>query len=106
MNSENWPALDPYIFDVLMADLVGHDQRASAFLVYLCLARLVGKEKGESVRVSLQRLALATGLSRSTVQDALAHLAKRQLITTKRASPTAVPQHTVHRPWARRGITP
>ena len=29
--------LDPYILDVLMRDLVGHDHTPSAFLVYLWL---------------------------------------------------------------------
>ncbi len=32
-------AIDAYILDALMRDLVGHDRRPSAFLVYLYLWR-------------------------------------------------------------------
>ena len=32
--------LDPYITDVLMRDLVGHDRTPSAFIVYLWLWRM------------------------------------------------------------------
>ena len=31
-------ALDGYVLDVLMRDLVGHDKKPSAFIVYLYLA--------------------------------------------------------------------
>ena len=31
--------LDPYVTDVLMPDLVGHDRQPSAFLTYLFLYR-------------------------------------------------------------------
>ncbi len=95
--------LDPYIVDTLMPDLVGHDQRASSFLVYLCLWRRAAPDFGTPVRMSHQALADATGLSRSAVQLALANLQRRSLIVSKRASPTAVPQHAVNRTWVRRG---
>jgi hypothetical protein len=36
------------------------------------------------------------------VQTALGVLAGRRLGTARRAGPTAVPEYTVHRPWARR----
>lgn len=103
MAHPHWPALDPYIVDTLMRDLVGHDQRASSFLVYLWLWRQSAEAPAAGVRVSLQKLATCTGLSRSTVQAALAHLAERELIVTRRSSPTAVPLHVIQRPWARRG---
>ncbi|HMN40487.1 MAG TPA: helix-turn-helix domain-containing protein [Phycisphaerales bacterium] len=96
------PALDPYILDSLMPDLCGHDKRPGAFIVYLALWRLSSPDPARGVRIPHARLADATGLSRSTVQHALAHLAKRQLISTRRAPPPAVPLHTVLRPWARR----
>jgi len=96
------PPLDPYVIDALMPDLAGHDKRPGAFIVYLALWRMAGAEPGRGVRVSLGGLADATGLSRSTVQHALDHLAKRQLVETRRANPTAVPSHTILRPWARR----
>jgi hypothetical protein len=94
--------LDPYIIDTLMPDLVGHDKRTSSFLVYLCLWRKAAPDFAP-VRMSHQTLADATGLSRSAVQTALANLWRRSLIVSKRATPTAVPQHTVLRPWVRRG---
>jgi DNA-binding MarR family transcriptional regulator len=96
------PTLDPYILDTLMPDLCGHDKRPGAFIVYLALWRLSADDATKGIRIPLAQLAGATGLSRSTVQHALNHLAKRQLISTRRASPTAVPLHSVLRPWARR----
>ncbi len=96
--------LDPYIIDSLMPDLVGHDHRPAAFIVYLALCRRADGQPSDppSVRISHQSLALASGLSRSAVQSALSVLQRRALVTSKRATPTAVPQHFIHRPWARR----
>lgn len=93
--------LDPHVIDALLPDLVGHDQRPSSFLVYLLLWRRSAANPAAGVRISHGRLALATGLSRSTVQEALEHLASRQLIATRRATPTSVPLHVVQRPWER-----
>ena len=36
--SDKQYTVDAYVVDALMRDLVGHDHRASAFLVYLVLA--------------------------------------------------------------------
>jgi hypothetical protein len=93
--------LDAYLLDCLLPDLVGHDRRASSFLVYLHLYRHASEHANWSVRRSHQSIAAATGLSRSAVQSALAHLQNRQLIATSRAHPTAVPLHRVLRPWLR-----
>src|SRR6516165_3930770 len=93
--------LDAYVVDCLLPDLIGHDRRASAFVVYLWLYRHASQEATWAVRRSHQAIASATGLSRSAVQGALAHLQKRQLIATSRAHPTAVPLHRVLRPWLR-----
>jgi DNA-binding MarR family transcriptional regulator len=92
--------LDSYVLDTLMPDLVGHDRKASAFLVYLYLWRRGG---GHSRRVpaSLQRIADDTGLSRSAVQQAVLRLRRRHLVRVDRTSATAVPEYTVLRPWAR-----
>ena len=95
--------LDTYVLDHLLPDLVGHDRRAAAFVVYLHLYRHASEQANWSVRVSHQSIAGATGLSRSAVQGSLAHLQKRQLIVTSRANPTAVPLHRVMRPWTRIG---
>jgi len=93
--------IDSYVLDTLLADLVGHDRRPSAFIVYLFLWRhTLGSDRG-STQVSLAELAVATGLSRRSVQEALAWLVKRRLISRQRESRTAVPEYSVRRPWLR-----
>jgi hypothetical protein len=94
-------AIDAYVLDGLLRDIVGHDRRPSSFIVYLHLYRHASQSAQWSVRTSHQAIADATGLSRSAVQAALIHLHKRQLIATTRAHPTAVPLHRVLRPWMR-----
>lgn len=96
-------ALDPHVIDALMPDLVGHDRRPASFVVYLYLLRRAAESPGATVRASHQTIAAGTGLSRSAVQASLAHLQGRQLVSTTRAHPTAVPAHRVLRPWARVG---
>jgi hypothetical protein len=91
--------VDAYVVDALMADLVGRERSPSAFLVYLYLWRQGTKE---SVRVSLQHIAAGTGLSKSSVQGAIRLLTRRRLIRAEHASPTAVPEYFVERPWKRR----
>jgi DNA-binding GntR family transcriptional regulator len=93
--------IDPYIIDILMADLVGHDRQPSAFLVYLYLWRRTHGSERPRVRISLTDLAEATGLSKRSVQDALGTLARRKLVSILRESMTAVPAYTVLRPWHR-----
>ena len=92
---------DPYLLDCLLPDLVGHDRRPASFVIYLYLYRHASQQANWSVQVSHQTIASNTGLSRSAVQNALAHLQHRQLIATSRAHPTAVPLHRVLRPWLR-----
>ena len=94
--------VDPYVLDVLLPDLVGHDRHPSAFLVYLHLWRRSrgGRAKGEAV--TLRALADGTGLSKRAVQDALATLVRRRLVAVERSAPTAVPKIAVLRPWERR----
>ena len=93
--------LDAYLLDCLLPDLAGHDRRLASYVIYLYLFRQASQHANWSVRMSHQSIATATGLSRSTVQSALAHLQKRQLIASSRAHPTAVPLHRVLRPWLR-----
>ena len=93
--------LDPYICDVLMRDLVGHDRAPSAFLVYLWLWRMSRGVGRERIGASLQTIATQTGLSKSAVQDAVRHLARRQLITASREGPTSAPVYEVKEPWRR-----
>lgn len=93
--------LDPYVVDVLMRDLVGHDRMPSAFIVYLWLWRSSRGEGRERVGASLQSLATRTGLSKSAVQKAVRRLAERGLVTASRTGPTDAPVYEVHAPWRR-----
>jgi hypothetical protein len=53
----------------------------AAFLVYLFLLRHARTRNGRrDVRASLQSIASSTGLSKSTVQNALRHLRRRALL--------------------------
>src|SRR5215510_15584562 len=90
---------DPYIFDTLMPDLVGHDRQPSAFLVYLYLWRRTHASGEASVQAALMDIAEATGLSKRAVQDAVGWLAKRKLLNVTRAHITVVPVYTVLQPW-------
>jgi len=47
-------------------------------------------------------LAELIGISKRSVQSAVAHLAERRLIRRRRARPTAVPVYTVLTPWIRK----
>ena len=93
---------DPYVLDTLMPDLVGHDRQPSAFIVYLFLAHRATRARLRDVQISLQGLAVETGLSKSAVQRGLRTLGRRRLLRVEKASRTAVPSYTVLRPWARR----
>jgi len=94
-------AVDDYVVDVLMRDLVGHDRAPSAFLVYLHLwSESEGRQK-IAVAVSHQMIAEATGLSKSAVQKGIHCLARRKLIKAQKNSPTAIPEYRVLHPWRR-----
>ena len=92
-------AVDAYVLDTLMADLVGHDRQPSAFVAYLYLWRQSLAKGKVSMQVSLMDISSGTGLSKRTVQVALTRLKKRQLVSIDRHTPTAVPIYTVRRPW-------
>lgn len=91
--------IDDYVLDVLMRDIVGHDQQPAAFLVYLYLSGHAARQHWQPVKSSLRRLADETGLSKSAVQSAIVKLQYRQLVKTSRAHRTAVPAHRVLRHW-------
>src|SRR5437660_1391711 len=91
--------IDAYLVDVLMRDLVSHDRSPSGFLVFLYLWRRTHSSNKESIHASHQRIAEATGLSKSAVQTAVRNLVRRKLLRVQRASPTAVPQYFVHKTW-------
>ena len=92
-------AIDDYVLDVLMRDLVAHDPQPSAFLVYLCLFGRAARQQWRPVKMSLRMIAEETGLSKSAVQTSLSTLRDRQLLATVRAHTTAVPKHRVLRHW-------
>jgi DNA-binding MarR family transcriptional regulator len=91
--------IDDYVLDVLMRDIVGHDQQPAAFLVYLFLYGRAARQHWQPVKASLRMLADETGLSKSAVQTALAKLQLRELVKTWRDHATAVPAHRVLRHW-------
>ncbi|QOL51152.1 helix-turn-helix domain-containing protein [Massilia litorea] len=93
---------DPYVLDVLMPDLVGHEKAPSAFLIYVYLWHRIEAAGGRAVQLSYATIALEAGLSRITAQRAIALLLRRQLISATSASRTAVPSYLVLRPWAAR----
>jgi DNA-binding MarR family transcriptional regulator len=94
--------VDDYVLDVLMRDLVGHDQQPAAFLVYLWLYGRAARQRWLPVAASLRMIADETGLSKSAVQSAVASLLRNELIATERAHTTAVPRHRVLRHWRAR----
>ena len=93
--------IDSYLIDVLMPDLVGHDHRPAAFLVYLFLQRHARPNRHGEVPVSLQMIATRTGLSKSTVQSAIRHLKRRRLLDPDFKTTTTAPVRRVLRPWVR-----
>jgi hypothetical protein len=49
--------IDDYVLDVLMRDIVGHDQQPAAFLVYLYLSGRAVRQRWRPVNASLRMLA-------------------------------------------------
>ncbi|MCA1857406.1 helix-turn-helix domain-containing protein [Massilia oculi] len=95
-------SVDAYVFDVLMPDLVGHDRRPAAFVVYLYLLTSAQALGRDLVPASLQAIAVRTGLSKSAVQVALRHLKRRGLVEDSDAGTQLNPVRRVLRPWRRR----
>jgi hypothetical protein len=93
-------AFDAYVVDILMPDLVGHDRKPSAFVVYLYLAGVAKRTGRDRVSASLETIAVKTGLSKSSVQSAIRHLRRRGLLADEPASATD-PTRVVLRPWIR-----
>lgn len=91
-------ALDDYIVDVLMRDLVGHDHRPVSFLVYLWLAAAQART-GREVQVSFLELAESVGISKSSAQSAVRWLIQRKLLQATKANATAIPCYKAMTPW-------
>jgi DNA-binding MarR family transcriptional regulator len=94
--------IDDYVVDVLMRDLIGHDQKPSAYLVYLHLYAEAARTKWRPISASVRTIADVTGLSKSAVHAALTHLRRRRLIATAADHATATPRHSVLRHWRTR----
>jgi len=94
--------IDDYVLDVLMRDLIGHDQKPAAFMVYLHLYGEAARNKWRHISASVRKIADATGLSKSAVHTALTHLRRRQLIATTADHVTARPRHRILRHWRAR----
>ena len=95
-------AIDDYVTDVLMRDLVGHDKRPVSFLVYLWLAAEEQRRKcapKSGVQISYRELAESIGVSKSSAQSAVAWLLQRGLLTVTKATVTATPCYKVNTPW-------
>jgi hypothetical protein len=84
-----------------MRDMVAHDHAPSAYLVFLWLwARTEGGTRRHAA--SLQTIARETGLSKSSVQNAVRYLRdRRRLVTTEQPAPTVPPIYEVRPDWRR-----
>jgi hypothetical protein len=108
--------LDPYVTDVLLRDLVGHDRRPASFLVYLWFTaeqqkveqQKVDRQKhalprhAAAVTISYQELAESIGISKSSAQSAVAWLIRRKLLAATKTTVTATPAYKVLTPWRSR----
>jgi hypothetical protein len=94
--------MDAYVIDALLPDLIGHDRRPSALIVYLYLWR---KTRGgaRATVASLSMIASATGLAKRSAQNGLTHLLRRDLVSTKRATTTGAATISLHCHWRRSG---
>jgi hypothetical protein len=92
------PAIDDYVTDVLMRDLVGHDRRPVSFLVYLWLAA-EQQRRGDAVQISYQELAESVGVSKSSAQASVNWLVRRRLLAAIKKNVTATLRYAVLSPW-------
>ena len=91
-------ALDAYVVETLLPDLIGYDRRASAFLVYLVIAAATPERR---IALSHAQLAERTGLSRRSVQTAVGWLNRRQLVEITRRGAAEVCEFRALTPWRR-----
>ena len=103
--------LDPYITDVLLRDLVGHDRRPASFLVYIWFTaeqqnqaqqNQAQQRRNSPVAISYQDLAESIGISKSSAQSAVGWLIRRKLLASTKTTVTATPQYKVLTPWRSR----
>ena len=97
-------AIDDYVLDSMMPDLVGHDRSPAAFLVYIVLWTQLFRSEERSTTISLQQLSELSGLSKSAVQKAVRLLRRRGLIKVSKESETSVPEYELVRHWVSRRV--
>jgi len=97
-------AIDDYVLDVLLPDLVGHDRSPAAFLIYIVLWTRLFRAEERSTAISLQKLSELSGLSKSAAQKAIRLLRRRGLIRISKTSETAVPEYELIRHWVHRRV--
>ena len=100
--------LDDFVVDWVMRELVRDpnppkknqkpNPSPATFIVYLVLWRMAFNNIWVAY-VSHQKIADSTGLSKSSVQNAIRQLNQRQFIDTIKATDTSTPEHHVKRPW-------
>ena len=90
-------AVDDYVIEVLMRDLVGHDRRVVSFLVYLWFTG--EQRKGRVIEASYRQIAECIGVSKSSAQAAVGWLIKRKLLASTKKTVTATPRYKVLTPW-------
>jgi hypothetical protein len=93
--------IDPYITDVLLRDLVGHDRRPASFLVYIWFTG-EQQRRASSISISYQDLAESIGISKSSAQSAVGWLIRRKLLAVTKTTVTATPEYKVLTPWRSR----
>ena len=101
--TENRKPMERVLYEVKKT-IVGQDHLLERLVVAL-LARghiLVEGVPGLAKTLAIKALAESIGISRRSVQTALAHLLDRRLIRQRKARPTAVPVYTVLTPWIRK----
>ena len=91
--------IDEFVVKSLMRDLVSHDKKPSAFIVFLYIYCAIENSEDDSVALSLNQLVDATGLSRSAVQGGIHTLLRRQLLTSDKKTVTTTPIYRVHKYW-------
>ena len=92
---------DPYVTDVLLRDLVGHDRRPASFLVYIWFTG-EQQRRNSPVTISYQDLAESIGISKSSAQSAVGWLIRRKLLASTKTTVTATPEYKVLTPWRNR----
>ena len=93
--------LDPYVTEVLLRDLVGHDRRPASFLVYIWFTA-EQQRRSAPVEISYQDLAESIGISKSSAQSAVGWLVRRKLLAVSKATVTATPVYKALAPWRSR----